>query len=235
MRVDLLYAARFDRRDEAFKVAVWRLLWRSTFSRWIRPEDVLLDVGAGYCELSNVAVARRRIAVDLNPRLADHAQAGVEIHVASADRLDFIQGGEVDVAFSSNFFEHLPTKEALSRVFQEIHRVLRPGGLLIAMGPNVRKMPGSYWDFYDHHLALSERSLAEGLAMAGFSVEQVHPGYFPATTKSRLPRWPWLVAAYLALRPVLAPLVGKQFLLLARKPQAPAPGAVEAGGAAQRG
>jgi SAM-dependent methyltransferase len=232
MRVDLLYSARFDRRDEAFKVAVWRLLWRSTFSRWIRPEDVLLDVGAGYCELTNVAVARRRVAVDLNPRLADYAQPGVEVHLASAECLDFLQASEVDVAFSSNFFEHLPSKDALTQVLQEIHRVLRPGGLLIAMGPNVRRMPGAYWDFYDHHLALSERSLAEGLAMAGFAIEQVHAAYFPATTKSRLPRWPWLVAVYLALRPVLAPLVGKQFLVVARKPQAAA--AVEAGPAAQR-
>jgi SAM-dependent methyltransferase len=224
MRVDLLYAARFDERDEAFKVAVWRHLWRSTFSRWIRPDDVLLDVGAGYCEFSNVAVARRRVAVDLNPRLAERAQRGVEVHMATADRLDFLDDGEVDVAFSSNFFEHLPTKAALTRVFQEIHRVLRPGGLLIAMGPNVRRMPGRYWDYFDHQLALSDRSMAEGLAMSGFTVEQVYPGYFPATTKSRLPRWPWLVAVYLVLRPLLAPLVGRQFLVLARKPTAAASG-----------
>jgi SAM-dependent methyltransferase len=218
MRVDLLYAARFDRRDEAFKVAVWRILWRRVFSRWVQPDDVLVDVGAGYCEFSNAAVARRRVAVDLNPRLIEYAAAGVEAHVASANRLDFLADGEADVAFSSNFFEHLPSKSALTDVLTEIRRVLRPGGLLIVMGPNVRKMPESYWDFYDHQLALSERSLAEGLVMIGFTIEEVHSGYLPATTRSRLPRWPWLVALYLALRPLLAPLFGRQFLVLARKP-----------------
>ncbi len=219
MRVDLLYAARFDERDEAFKAAVWRILWRRVFSRWVRPGDVLLDVGAGYCEFSNAAVARRRIAVDLNPRLPEYAEPGVEVQLRSADRLDFLADGEVDVAFSSNFFEHLPTKAALSGALSELHRVLRPGGLLIAMGPNVRLMPGAYWDFYDHHLALSERSLAEALTASGFAVEAAYAGYFPATTKSRLPRWPWLVAVYLALRPLFAPILGKQFLVLARKPE----------------
>lgn len=219
MRVDLLYAARFDERDEVFKVAIWRILWRRVFSRWVRPEDVLLDVGAGYCEFSNAAVARRRIAVDLNPRLPEYAAPGVEVQLRSADQLDFLADGEVDVAFSSNFFEHLPTKTALSRVLSELHRVLRPGGILIAMGPNVRLMPGAYWDFYDHHLALSERSVAEALTASGFTVEAAHAGYFPATTKSRLPRWPWLVSVYVALRPFLAPIMGKQFLVLARKPK----------------
>lgn len=217
LKVERLYAVRFDRRDLEFKVAVWRHLWRRIFSSWIRPNDVLVDVGAGHCELSNVAVARRRVAVDVNPELPHWAAAGVEAHVATGDRLDFLADGEVDVAFSSNFFEHLPTKEVLARVLDELHRVLRVGGLLIAMGPNVRKMPSTYWDYFDHHLALSELSLSEGLRMAGFSVEVAHAGFLPESTKSRLPRWPWLVGLYLALRPVLAPFFGKQFLVLARK------------------
>ncbi|HVP67035.1 MAG TPA: class I SAM-dependent methyltransferase [Anaeromyxobacteraceae bacterium] len=220
MKLEALYGARFGARDEAFKAAVWAILWRRLFSRWIEPGDVLLDVGAGYCELTNVAVARRRIAVDLNPRTKECAAPGVEVRLASADRLDFLADGEVDVAFSSNFFEHLPDKATLSKVFSEIYRVLRPGGRLVAIGPNVRRMPGTYWDFYDHHLALSDRSLAEGLAMSGFAVEEMHAGYLPASTKSRLPQWPWLVSAYLALRPVVWPLLGRQFLVVARKPAA---------------
>ena len=142
MKLEALYGARFDARDEAFKEAVWRILWRRVFSRFIGPNDVLLDLGAGYCEFTNVAVARRRIAVDLNPRTREHAAPGVEVHLTAADRLDFLAGGEVDVAFSSNFFEHLSDKATLSKVLSEIHRVLRPGGRLVAMGPNVRRMAG---------------------------------------------------------------------------------------------
>src|SRR5512140_177595 len=108
MKLDVLYANRFAPEEEAFKSRVWEILWRRVFSRYIRPEDVLVDVGGGYCELSNAAVARRRIVVDLNPRAQGHAAPGVEVHVASAERMSFLADGEATVAFTSNFFEHLP-------------------------------------------------------------------------------------------------------------------------------
>lgn len=221
MRLDLLYANRFDARDEAFKARVWAILWRRVFSRLVGREDVLLDVGGGYCELANAAHAHRRIVVDLNPRATRYAAPGVEVHLASAEEMAFLADGEVDVVFSSNFFEHLPDKASLGRVLGEIRRVLRPGGRLLAVGPNVRLMPGTYWDWYDHHLPLSERSLAEALLMCGFTLERVDPRFLPATTRSRLPRWPWLVEAWLALRPLSALLTGRQFLVVARRPLLP--------------
>jgi hypothetical protein len=71
-------------------------------------------------------------------------------------------------------------------------------------------MPGSYWDYYDHHLPLSDRSLAEALLMCGFALERVDPRFLPATTRSRLPRWPWLVEAWLALRPLSSLVTGRR-------------------------
>jgi ubiquinone/menaquinone biosynthesis C-methylase UbiE len=218
MQLDTLYTTRFDAADEAWKRQVWEVLWRRVFSRWIGPDDVLLDVGGGYCELSNAAVARRRIVVDMNPETLRHAGPGVEVHVGPADSLPFLTDGSVDVAFSSNFFEHLPDKAALTRTVGEIRRVLRPGGRLIVVGPNLRLMTGAYWDYYDHHLPLTERSVTELLGMLGFEVERSEARFLPSTVKSRLPRWPWLVDAYLLLRPFSSLAFGKQFLVLARKP-----------------
>ncbi len=218
MKTDVLYRNRFGPEDEAFKARVWSILWRRVFSRYIRPDDVLLDVGAGYCELVNAASARRRIAVDLNPELRRRAAPGVEVLIASADRLPSLADGSVTVAFTSNFLEHLPDRETLGRVAAEVHRVLAPGGRLLAMGPNIRFMAGTYWDFLDHHLPLSDRSVCELLLATGFELEQVVPRFLPATTKIGLPRWPWLVEAYLALRPLSSALVGAQFLVVGRKP-----------------
>jgi SAM-dependent methyltransferase len=218
MQLDALYGTRFDRSDEAWKRRVWAILWRRVFSRLIRPDDVLLDVGGGYCELTNAAVARRRIVVDMNPETPRHAAEGVEVHTRAAQDLAFLGDGEVDVAFSSNFFEHLPDKAALTATVTEIRRVLRPGGRLIVVGPNVRLMPGTYWDYYDHHLALTERSVRELLGMLGFDDIRADARFLPASTESRLPRWPWLVEAYLSLRPLSSLVFGKQFLVLARKP-----------------
>jgi SAM-dependent methyltransferase len=222
MKLDVLYAHRFDDADETWKRQVWAVLWRRVFARLVRPEDVLVDVGGGYCELVNAAVARRRIVVDMNPRTHEYAAPGVEVHVASAERMTFLRDGEADVVFSSNFFEHLPGKPALVRTVQEIARVLRPGGRVIAVGPNVRLMPTLYWDYFDHHIPLSDRSLCELLAMCDLAPEHVDPRFIPATVKSRLPRWPALVEAYLSARPLSSLLFGKQFLVVARKPEHPA-------------
>jgi SAM-dependent methyltransferase len=218
MKLESLYAARFSSDELSFKAKVWNILWRRELSRYIAPDDVLVDVGGGYCELVNLAPARRRIVVDMNTEVREHAQPDVEVRVTSAEKMDFLRDGEATVAFTSNFFEHLPDKATLDRVVQEIRRVLAPGGRLIAMGPNIRLMPGTYWDFIDHHLPLSDRSLCELLATSGFELERVDPRFVPATTKRAIARWPWLVEAYLALRPLSSWLAGKQFLIVARKP-----------------
>ncbi len=217
MKLERLYWNRFSPEEEAFKARLWSILWQREFRRYIGPDDVLVDVGGGYCELSNAATARRRIVVDMNPEAERRAAEGVEVRIASADRMTFLRDGEATVAFTSNFFEHLPDKATLERVVLEIRRVLAPGGRLVAMGPNVRLIPGSYWDFFDHHLPLSERSLCELLLGSGFELERVEPRFLPATTKLSLPRWPWLVEAYLALRPLSSWIAGKQFLVVARK------------------
>ena len=217
-KLALLYANRFDQGDLAWKDEVWSILWKRVFSSWVRPEDKLLDLGAGYCEFINHAVAKRRLAVDLNPETARHASPGVEVHSVSADNLSFLQPGELDVVFSSNFLEHLSSKEAVTRVIEEIRRVLRPGGRVIFMGPNIRYLSDKYWDYFDHHVPLSHASVCEALELHAFELEHVEPRFVPYTVKGSRLRWGLLVEIYLALRPLSSALLGKQFLVAARKP-----------------
>jgi SAM-dependent methyltransferase len=218
-KLALLYANRFDSNARSWKNEVWGILWKRVFSRWIRPEDTLLDLGAGYCEFINHAVAKRRYAVDLNPETATLAAAGVEVKAASADSLGFLQNGEVDVVFTSNFLEHLPSKDSVSRVLDEAHRVLRPGGHLMLMGPNIRYLAGEYWDYYDHHVPLSHKSLCEALELHGFALDHVEPRFLPYTVKGTRLHAGFLVEAYLAFRPVSSALLGKQFFIVASKPR----------------
>jgi len=213
-----LYENRFDARARAGKMRVWSILWRSVFSRWVRPDDTVVDLGAGYCEFINAAVAKRRVAVDLNPDTARSAAPGVEVRNESVSELGFLRDGEVDVAFTSNFFEHLPNKDVLTLTLKAVYRVLRPGGTFIVMGPNIRFLPHLYWDYYDHHIPLSDRSICEGLTMCGFQIRHVEARFMPYTVKSLLPQWGWLIRGYLALRPLSSAILGKQFLVIATKP-----------------
>jgi hypothetical protein len=95
--------------------------------------------------------------------------------------------------------------------------VLKPGGTFIVMGPNIRYAYREYWNFYDHCLPFSDLSMAEGLRIAGFTIEENIPRFLPFTMQNKVPTHDILVRAYLAL-PVVWKLLGKQFLITAIKP-----------------
>jgi SAM-dependent methyltransferase len=118
--------------------------------------------------------------------------------------------------FTSNFFEHLPSKRALQATVLEAYRCLRPNGYLIALGPNVKHLSGSYWDFFDHHLPLTERSVAEALIMAAFRIEQRIEKFLPYTMSQGLQPPIWTLNLYLKM-PFVWKIFGKQFLVIGRK------------------
>ncbi|MEJ7745157.1 MAG: class I SAM-dependent methyltransferase [Luteimonas sp.] len=212
-----LYRHRFAQSELPAKNAIWEVLCRFFFQRFVDAEnDTVLDLACGYGEFINNIRAKKKIAVDLNPDSPAALRDGIEFHAVRADALEPVASGTVDIVFTSNFFEHLPDKTVLAEVLQEINRVLRPGGTLIAMGPNIRYLPGEYWDFIDHHLPLSERSLTEALQMSGFRMTRVVDRFLPYTTQSRLPKAPLLVRIYLSV-PAVWRFFGKQFLVFASK------------------
>lgn len=204
--------------DDEYRRAVWRVLWQDVFSAWVRPDDVVLDLGAGRCELINAVQARRRIAVDLKEETRAQAAPGVEVERRSVEDLSFLADGTVDVVFSSNCLEHLPSKDAVVRTLVEARRVLKRGGTLVLMGPNIRYVGGEYWDFFDHHLALTDRSLGDLVTSLGFTIVHARARFLPYRFRPTTPRWPWLVRAYLRTLPLSARVFGKQFLLVARAP-----------------
>ncbi len=212
-----VYERRFAGIEQR-RADVWRTLAHFYFHRWVKPTDAVLDVGAGYCEFINSVVAARKYALDSNPAGAGKADPDVTVLSEDATRPWSLPSESVDVIFSSNFFEHLSTKQDLARCLTEAHRVLRPQGLVIAVGPNIRFCYDVYWDFVDHHLALSDRSMLEALEVAGFQREFVIPRFLPFTMSDRVPHRPFLVRLYLRL-PLAQRLWGKQFLVIARKPQ----------------
>jgi hypothetical protein len=92
------------------------------------------------------------------------------------------------------------------------------GGKLIALGPNIRYLAQHYWDFFDHHLALSDRSLVEVLEKTGFNVLENIPRFLPYTmVNSR--EYPLLFLRLYVRIPLAWTLLGKQFLIIVNKPE----------------
>ena len=212
-----LYEQRFPERELAQKNAIWQVLCRHFFSRFVRPGDTVVDIGAGYCEFINNIECRVKYAVDLNPDVERFANPGIHVLNEPCTAVATLAPDSVDVVFMSNFLEHLPSKAAVLDTFREAHRILRRGGRIVVLQPNIRFLYDEYWDFFDHHTPLSDRSLAEGLSLAGFEVRTLVPRFLPYTTKSRLPKAAIFVRLYLAL-PLAWRVLGKQALAVGVKP-----------------
>jgi SAM-dependent methyltransferase len=216
-KLQSIYANRFSSFEQR-RYKVWKVLLVSFFSRWVKPHHHVLDLGCGYGEFINQVNADRKYGMDLNPATASKLNGDIGFLQQDCSTKWSLADASLDVVFTSNFFEHLPDKPALSRTLAEALRCLRPGGLIIAMGPNISAIGGRYWDFWDHYLPLTEKSLAEGLTLAGFEVEKVVPRFLPYTMVGS-PDYPlWTLSCYLKL-PIFWHFFGGQFLIVAKRPQ----------------
>jgi SAM-dependent methyltransferase len=211
-----LYRERFADEDVAFKERAWKVLCERVLQRYVRPTDTVLDLGAGRCEFLNSIRCANKIAVDLNPDVASYA-GDARVVQAPSTNLSPVETGSVDVVFTSNFLEHVPSKRAVLETLAECRRILRASGVLIVLGPNIRYLHGRYWDYFDHHTPLTHYSLSEALRLSGFALDRVVPRFLPYTVRQRsVPRSTLLLSLYLRL-PILWPLFGRQMLVVARK------------------
>jgi len=211
-----VYDLRFDARDRAAKDAIWKELGRF-LQRYIPADARVIDIAcdAGYF-IRNVE-ARERWATDIRP-VQDELPRDVRfVHASGLELDDVLTNDYFDLAFFSNYLEHLPSTEAVLEQLKVAFALLKPGGRVVILQPNIRLVGGRYWDFIDHQTALTEKSLAEAARMAGFRTRQIIARFLPYTTKSRLPQHPALVRAYLAFPPAWL-IFGKQTLYVGEKP-----------------
>jgi len=211
-----LYEQRFDPAERRAKARLWQLLCADFFQRYVRETDAVLDLGAGFCEFINHIHCGEKWAVDADEHVRSLAAPDVHVHCGTAHDLSWLANGRIDVVFASNFFEHLTSKDLLLTTLGEVHRVLRPSGRLLILQPNIHYATREYWDFFDHYLPLSHKSMVEALEMCGFSPTEVRPRFLPYSTKSTLPQWPILVRAYLRFPP-LHRVLGKQMFIAAER------------------
>ncbi len=210
------YQQRFQGADQ-YRDAVWRILCNDFFSAYIAHEDVLLDLGAGWGEFSRGIKARNKYAMDLNPDCGERVAGHSTFLHQDCSTVWPLEDGALDVVFTSNFLEHLPSKDLVDRTLREAFRCLKPGGKIICLGPNIKFVPGAYWDYWDHYIPITEESMAEALSLKGFQVTRKTARFLPYTMSGG--KNPPLFALKLYLKlPFAWRFVGKQFLVIAEKP-----------------
>jgi SAM-dependent methyltransferase len=210
-----IYEKRFS-GHENYRNRVWKILVDEYFSKWIKSTDHILDLGCGYGEFINLASCEVTHAMDLNPRTKSLLKSEIIFHKQDCSKPWKIKPNSLDLVFTSNFFEHLPNKKSLDRTMGEIKKALKPGGRLIAMGPNVSVLKGKYWDFWDHHVALSDQSLCELLQIHNFTIVQSESKFLPYNMVRVKERPLFLVSVFLRFK-FLWKIFGKQFLIIAQQ------------------
>lgn len=177
----------------------------------LRPDAVVLDLGAGsglVQQMNFRGKARRLYGVDLDPRVVENPMLDEGI-VTDVGILPF-EDGKFDVVFSNNVLEHL---EDPLKVFAEVSRVLKPGGVFLFKTPQkfhyvpvISKLtPHFFHEFINklrgraetetfptRYLANTSRAVANYAAQAGFrilGIEQVEgrPEYLRMSSLSYLP------------------------------------------------
>jgi ubiquinone/menaquinone biosynthesis C-methylase UbiE len=215
-----IYHLRFSETENIIRKNVWKVLCKDFLQKYIAAESTVLDLGAGDGNFIINIQAKRRIAVDISPNVLSLKQHGIEeAFVASATDFSKVLREPVDVIFMSNLLEHMPSKFVMCEVLAECQRALKNSGLLLVIQPNIRYTGAAYWDFIDHHIALTDASLIEALKVSGFEICNIIPRFLPYSAKSRLSklaRYAWIVKLYLKL-PYLWRVFGKQTFVVARR------------------
>lgn len=214
--LDQIYSRRFE-AHVTYRTEVWKVLISKFFSRYIEPDFRVLDLGCGYGEFINNIQCAAKYGMDLNPRVRQYLAADVRFLEQNCSEPWNLPSESLELVFTSNFFEHLPSRKSLDDALAEAKRCLKRGGCLIAMGPNIKYVGGAYWDFSDHHIALTERSLKEVLEIQGFHVECSLDRFLPYTMVNRR-RYPRAFVSLYLTFPLAWKIMGKQFLVIARKP-----------------
>jgi SAM-dependent methyltransferase len=207
-----LYDARFDEREVSAKDAVWREIVRF-LDRYIDHHAPVLDLACDRGHFIRWVRGAELWATDIRDTRSALPDDVRFVQVSGLDLADHVPNSYFGTVFMSNYLEHLESSDAVIDQLRVVRELLRPGGRALVLQPNIRLVGPRYWDFIDHKVALTERSLLEAAELANLHTVELITRFLPYSTKGRLPTDARLVRAYLRFRPAWW-LLGRQTLLV---------------------
>lgn len=215
-----LYNTRFSDEEKKHKKGIWVEICSYIKRVFGTEEGIIVDVAAGYCDFINNYAStdnQKKYAIDLNPDVSKYADASVTTICDGIEKLDnYWEEGTVSLFFMSNFLEHI-TKEQIRTLLSDEYRLLKKGGKLLIMTPNIKYVGGKYWDFFDHITPITDKAIIEAAEVVGYKLVKDIERFMPFTTKSKIPQAQWMVRAYLRLMPLSGRFMGEQSLIMFEK------------------
>lgn len=155
-------------------------LFAGEVRRLLAPDSVILDLGAGAGiieELNFRGEVKKVCGLDPDERVVENPHLD-EGRVGFGEDIPW-ENNTFDVIFSDNVFEHLESPQA---VFDEVSRVLKPGGRFLAKTPNRR-----------HYVPLAARATPHWFhqfynGLRGRAAEDTFPTYYLANSPEDVER-----------------------------------------------
>jgi SAM-dependent methyltransferase len=159
----------------------------------IRPTDDVLELGCGVARIGRELAAHcgTWTGVDISDNMLRHArqrlagQPNARFHLLTRSRLDMLEDASIDKAYSIAVFCHMD-KEDLYLYLQDLHRVLRPGGLIFVETWNlVHPIGWRRWEYEPLVWDKSDQSQRKDVARNQFCTPQEfelyvrHAGFHP--------------------------------------------------------
>ena len=134
------------------------LLYKEMIGDFVTPQTRVLDIGCGHTDFLKDVYDRTPHSYGIDPDALTLKKNTTIKHLAVAD------AGKIP--FEDNFFDVIVLAWVLEHVehptavFKEIHRVLKPGGVVIFLTPNtwnynvwiIRAIPNAFHDFFTRRL-----------------------------------------------------------------------------------
>lgn len=220
--LEYIYSRRFNEQEEFVRAATWEVLCERFLQRFIPEQSVVLDLAAGEGHFIKNIQAQEKIAVDLNPNVVRLNQYGITAIQCSALDIASVLPKKVDIIFISNFLEHLSSKHTVLEVLEQCSKCLNDQGQVIILQPDIKAVGLAYWDYIDHHIAITYQNICEALGAVGYTVTYSLKRFLPYTAKSRLGHFvgrkftKFFVNLYLSM-PFIWRVLGGQCFIVARK------------------